>query len=108
VNDLVVWRCEHCGERSFPRRELCPNCTSDIQAAEPQAIGVVTGITNHRGTSIGCVDAEGTRIIVRLVGDLAVGETARLGIIDNAPVACPRGHRPRTGERGVRFPFQLP
>jgi uncharacterized OB-fold protein len=87
VNDLVVWRCEGCGERSFPRRELCPNCASDIQTAEPQATGVVTGITAHRGTSIGCVDAEGTRIIVRLVDELAVGETARLGIVGNAPVA---------------------
>ncbi|MGI8478771.1 MAG: zinc ribbon domain-containing protein [Gaiellaceae bacterium] len=55
MSGLSVWRCDSCGRRSLPRRELCPYCGGRTFAAEPADRGIATQVTSHRGVGVACV-----------------------------------------------------
>ena len=55
MSGLFVVRCESCGRRSFPMRELCPYCGGRAFTAERVERGVATEVTSHRGVDIACV-----------------------------------------------------
>jgi uncharacterized OB-fold protein len=88
LTGLPVWRCESCGHRSFPRRELCPVCGSRSFTAEPADRGIVTELTSHRSVDVAYVrvDHELT-VLARAEGAVAAGSEVTLRVDDGAPVA---------------------
>ena len=83
-----VWRCEGCGRRSFPPRELCPYCAGRAFVPEEAGRGVVTELTTHRGVHVACVriGAE-VRVLARGQGALEVGCEVSLRLEDGVPIA---------------------
>jgi uncharacterized OB-fold protein len=83
-----VWRCETCGHRSFPRRELCPYCGGRSFEAEQAESGIMTEVTSHRGVDVACVrvDDELT-LLARAEGAVAAGTEVTLRVEDGAAVA---------------------
>lgn len=75
---LSVWRCESCGRRSFPRRELCPYCGGRTFAAERVDGGFATEVTSHRGVDIACV---------RIGDDVTLLARAGAGVVADSEVA---------------------
>jgi uncharacterized OB-fold protein len=90
VSGLSVWRCERCRRVVFPRRELCPHCCCDSFVDDSVDEGTATEVTSHRGTRIGCVEVEGTRLLVRAGEGVRPGSRVALGAEDGAPVALMR------------------
>jgi uncharacterized OB-fold protein len=89
VSGVVVWRCESCGRRSFPRRELCPYCAGRAYVPEPVERGVVTEMTTHRGVDIACVRAGAdVTLLARVEGAVGAGSEVSLRFEDGAPVAA--------------------
>jgi uncharacterized OB-fold protein len=88
LSGLSVWRCESCGRRSFPRRELCPYCGGRAFAAELAGQGVVTQVTSHRDVCIACVRVgDDVTLLARADPALAMGSEVILRVNDGAPVA---------------------
>jgi uncharacterized OB-fold protein len=88
MSGVPVWRCESCGHRTFPRRELCPYCGSRSFSAEHADRGIATRLTSHRGVDVACVrvDDELT-LLARAEGAVAAGSEVTLRVDDRAPVA---------------------
>ncbi len=87
MSDLSVWRCESCGRRSFPRRELCPYCGCRTFAAERADRGVATQVTSHRGAGIACVRVgDDVTLLARADGTVAAGSEVTLRDDHGAPV----------------------
>jgi uncharacterized OB-fold protein len=87
VSGLPVWRCESCGHRSFPRRELCPVCGGRSFTAESADRGIVTELTSHRGIGVACVRVDELTLLARVEGAVAAGSEVTLRVDDGAPVA---------------------
>ena len=88
MSGVPVWRCESCGRRSFPRRELCLYCDGRSFEVEQADRGVATEVTSHRGVDVACVrvDDELT-LLARAEGAVAAGSEVTLRVDDGAPVA---------------------
>ncbi len=85
---LSLWRCESCGRRSFPRRELCPYCGGRAFAAERAGQGVATQVTSHRDVCIACVRVgDDVTLLARADPAVAMGSEVMLRGDDGAPVA---------------------
>jgi len=90
VSDLFVWRCESCGRRSFPKRELCPYCGGREFAAERVDRGLATEVTSHRGADIACVQVDDDVVLLARAGvGVVVGTDVTLHDDRGAPVAVP-------------------
>ena len=83
-----MWRCESCGHRSFPKRELCPYCGGRSFTAERAGRGIATQLTSHRRVDVACVwvDDELT-LLARAEGAVTAGSEVALRVDDGAPVA---------------------
>ena len=87
MSSLSVWRCESCGRRSFPRRELCPYCGGRSFASERADRGVATQVTNHRGVGIACVRVgDDVTLLARAGPGVIAGCEVTLNADDGAPV----------------------
>lgn len=88
MSGVPVWRCESCGHRSFPRRELCPYCGGRSFTTERAGRGIATQVTSHRRVDVACVrvDDELT-LLARAEGAVAAGSEVALRVEDGAPVA---------------------
>jgi uncharacterized OB-fold protein len=88
LNGIPVWRCESCGHRSFPRRELCPYCGGRSFAAERADRGTATQLTSHRGVDVARVRVgEELTLLARAEGAVTAGSEVTLRFDDGAPVA---------------------
>jgi uncharacterized OB-fold protein len=88
VSGVVVWRCEGCLRRSFPRRELCPFCAGRDFTAEHVERGVATEVTSHRGVDLAWVriDAD-VSLLARVADTVEAGADVGLLLHGGAPVA---------------------
>ena len=88
MSGLPVWRCESCGHRSFPRRELCPYCGGRSFVSERAGRGIATLLTSHRGVDLACVRVgEDVTLLARADPAVAMGSAVALRDDDGAPVA---------------------
>jgi uncharacterized OB-fold protein len=88
VTGLELWRCENCGRRMFPRRELCPHCGGVASAPVRAERGVAIEITCHRGVDIASVRVDGdVTVVARVDGSVTAGSEVTLRLDDGAPVA---------------------
>lgn len=91
MNGIDVWRCETCGRRSFPRRELCPFCAGRVFSAEHVDRGTATEVTGHRGVAVACVRVnDDVRVLARAEGNVRPGSEVALRDDGGAPVAVSR------------------
>ena len=87
MSSLFVWRCESCGRRSFPRRELCPYCGGRTFAAERADRGIATQVTSHRGVGLACVRVgDDVTLLARADRTVAAGSEVTLRDDHGAPV----------------------
>lgn len=90
MSGLTLWRCESCGRRSFPRRELCPHCGGRAFAAERVDRGLATELTSHRGVDIAYVRVGDDVTLLARAGDGVVpGSEVALHEDGGAPVVLP-------------------
>ena len=88
MSGLIVWLCEGCDRRSFPRRALCPYCGYRTFAAERAERGTATQVTSHRGVGIAYVRVgDDVILLARVDRAVAVGSQVTLQDDDGAPVA---------------------
>jgi uncharacterized OB-fold protein len=88
MSGLEVWRCESCGRRMFPRRELCPHCGGVASAPVRAERGIASEITSHRGVDIASVRVDGdVTVVARVDGSVTAGSEVTLRLDDGAPVA---------------------
>ena len=91
MSGIDVWRCETCGRRSFPRRELCPFCASRGFSAECVDRGTATELTSHHGVAVACVFVDDdVSVLARAEGDVPAGSEVALRDDGGAPVAVSR------------------
>ena len=91
MTGIDVWRCETCGRRSFPRRELCPFCAGRVFSAEHVDRGTATEVTSHRGVGVACVVVDDDlRVLARAERDVQAGSEVALRDDGGAPVAVSR------------------
>jgi uncharacterized OB-fold protein len=91
VSGIDVWRCETCGRRSFPRRELCPFCAARGFSAEHVDRGTATEVTSHRGVAVANVRVDDdVSLLARVEGDVQAGSEVALRDDGSAPVAVSR------------------
>lgn len=89
MTHLSIWRCETCGRRLFPLRELCPRCGSRTFAEERVERGIAVARTTHRGTGIVSVRVDDDVVLLaRAEGSVEAGSDVELRVDAGAPVAA--------------------
>jgi uncharacterized OB-fold protein len=90
VSGVDIWRCETCGRRSFPKRELCPFCAASVFSAEQVDRGTAIAVTSHRGVVVASVRVDDdVTLLARAETDVAAGSEVALHLDGDAPVAAP-------------------